>query len=123
MIRLWHGCCIKNGQLGKIEIKKVESKKMKNMKNTIAAIAMLALVGFGTMTANAGIIIAKEGKTAEEPCKVSDPSVISTVTGYLLEGIIIAKTGIIIAKEGIIIAKEDTCSTTSGKTAEGIIIA
>jgi hypothetical protein len=106
-----------------LKLKKVESKKMKNMKNTIAAIVMLALVGFGTMTANAGIIIAKESKTADEPCKVSDPTVIDTVTGYLLEGIIIAKTGIIIAKEGIIIAKEDACSTTSTKTSEGIIIA
>jgi hypothetical protein len=109
----------------KSKLKKVESKKMKNMKNAIAAIVMTGLVGFGTMTANAGIIIAKESKTADQPCKVSDSgtSLLSTVTGYVLEGIIIAKTGIIIAKEGIIIAKEDACSTSTTKTAEGIIIA
>jgi phage terminase large subunit-like protein len=94
---------------------------MKNIKNTIAAAVMMSALTFGTSVANAGIIIAKSGEATR--CTDSK-TVVDTLTGVVLEGIIIAKTGIIIAREGIIIAREDACTdSNTSKTREGIIIA
>ena len=94
---------------------------MKNVKNTIAAAVMMSALTFGTSVANAGIIIAKSGEATR--C-TDNTTVVDTITGMVLEGIIIAKTGIIIAREGIIIAKEGACTDSdTSKTREGIIIA
>jgi hypothetical protein len=82
---------------------------MKNLKNTVAAVAMMAVMVFGTTFANAGIIIA--GRTTEnvktsapDPCSGTGTDIKSDVISEL-GGIIIAGFGIIIAgRGGIIIA-------------------
>jgi len=89
---------------------------MKNLKNTIAAITLMAVMGFGATFANAGIIIAGATEAprtttrpkAEDPCSEKSEKKDWGIIIAGLRGIIIAGLG------GIIIAGANNTPTECG---------
>ncbi len=71
---------------------------MKNLKRSITAIALAGILGFSSVTANAGIIIWDFNKqTKSEPCApTNEKSLVGIIIGDLVGIIIGDRTGIII---------------------------
>jgi hypothetical protein len=100
------------GEANSFNTHKTGEEKMKNLRSLFAAFTLAAVLTFGSVGANAGIIIA--GAT-EDPC--TETNTAATKDGIIIAGV----TGIIIAGfTGIIIAGAADSEPT---TDCGIIIA
>jgi len=88
---------------------------MKNLKNMLTAVAMTAVLGFGTVSANAGFIISDKSATPKD-C-VAQTGVIDQIAGIIIVGlngiIIVGRDGFLITdkgcetKDGLIITDRD----------------
>ena len=88
---------------------------MKNLKNTISAAGLMAVMAFGAVSANAGLIITDKTANTAPTCSVKDDMV------QQLAGIFNTVTGIIITdRDGIIIVDKQSAECVQAK--DGIII-
>ena len=70
---------------------------MKNIKNTIAAMSLMAVLGLGSITANAGLIMSDRGIGDNTPkCEVSNGGILNELMGILIVGVTSSATGILI---------------------------
>ena len=81
---------------------------MKNVKNILSAAALLVVLGVGTVSANAGLLISD--KTNNQPCSEAS-SILNQLAGILIVGMP--------SLDGIIIIDKKTCDA-DGK--DGIIL-
>jgi hypothetical protein len=86
---------------------------MRNFKNTLAAITMMVVMGFGATAANAGLILSD--KTAGAPCTKENGPDNGILVSDIVEGIIVLglTDGIIVLgrTDGIIVLGRNTPTT------------
>ena len=92
---------------------------MKNIKNTVAAMTLMAVLGLGAVTANAGLLVSDRGiNTNSVPtCNSNGGGVLDQATGILIVGFS-SLTGILIAD------RQTPCvqNPTDGVSNDGILI-
>ena len=100
---------------------------MKNLKNTIAAVGLMAVLGMGTATVNAGIIISDRAAPAPNTtqCNSSGTSFTAAIKGILVVGMngFLLSDGMILS-DGLILS-DRTCRDgiiISDRSTNGIII-
>lgn len=83
---------------------------MKNLKNMAAALGLMAVLGFGAVSANAGIMITdRQAPCTTESSSIRDLSAIAAVGLPMFDGIII------IGRDGLMITdKADSCTSRDG---------
>jgi hypothetical protein len=81
---------------------------MKNIKNTVAAFGLTAVLAFGTVSANAGLLISDRTSAGTEVCTVKDTGILGDIIGIVMAAIS-SRDGIIIAYRG------QTSCETAGK--------
>jgi len=76
---------------------------MKNLKNTVAAAGLMAVLGFGAVSANAGLMVSDRPANASQPCAAPIRTLASGIMGILsalpmLDGVIISdRTGLMVS--------------------------
>lgn len=92
---------------------------MKNFKNMTAALSLMAVLGFGAVSANAGLIISDRSANGVETQCTQEQGIVRDIAGVVAAGASMFDGIIIIGREGLIISDRTNCSTTSR---DGIII-
>ncbi len=83
---------------------------MKNLKNMLTAVAMTAVLGLGTVSANAGLIITDKGANTPKDCSVGT-GVLDQIAGIIIVGL----NGLIITdRDGLIITDKSECVDKDG---------
>ncbi len=88
---------------------------MKNLKNTVAAVGLMAVLGMGTATANAGILISDRttpttASTEQARCTPGQNSFVSQMAGIIVVGI---KGIIVVGRSGLLLSDVAAASNTS----------
>jgi len=60
---------------------------MKNLKNTISAAALMTVMVFGAVSANAGVILSDKAATTKGECTVKDAGIITQLAGVIISGL------------------------------------
>ena len=60
---------------------------MKNLKNMLTAVAMTAVLGVGTVSANSGFIITDKSANTTKPCAVKDGGILQQMSGIIIVGL------------------------------------
>jgi len=92
---------------------------MKNLKNTMMAAGLMAVLGFGAVSANAGLLISD--KSGAQPCGTVKDSVLNQIAGVIivgfpmLDGILIAgRDGIMVSDRDGIMVSDKGCGSKTG---------
>ena len=89
---------------------------MKNIKNTVAAMGLMAVLGFGAVSANAGLLISDRGVGATPTCEATG-GIFNQVVGILIVGANTSLTGILMSgdRAGLLISDRNAtgCATQS----------
>jgi len=88
---------------------------MKNLKNMVAATCLMAVLGFGAVSANAGLIVSDRCAAAPETTLAEDFGGILAVAFPMVDGIIISdRSGLIVSDkpagcqtDGLIVSDRD----------------
>lgn len=98
---------------------------MKNLKNIVAATGLMAVLGFGAVSAHAGLIISDRTQNGS-PCAAAPvTSLADDLNGILLVGFPMLDGIIITDRTGLIISDRAACGATDGiiiTDRDGIII-
>lgn len=92
---------------------------MKNIKNTIAAMSLMAVLGLGATTANAGLMMSDfSGSPSQPTCSKTETGIFDQLTGILIVGFTSSLTGILLGD------RQAPCvqSPAGGVTNDGILI-
>lgn len=93
---------------------------MKNLKNTIAAFGLMATLGFGAISANAGMLLSDRGtNNNQQLCGPTKDTLLSQFTGILIIGAPMLDGILIIGRDGILMSDKNNSGCT-GK--DGILV-
>lgn len=95
-------------------------KNLNNLKNTAAAFGLMTVMAFGSVAAQAGVIISD--KNGAQPCGSVKGSLLSTLSGIFVAGlpmfdgiIITGRSGILVSdRDGILISDKGGCASKDG---------
>lgn len=98
---------------------------MKNIKNTIAAMSLVAVMGFGATAANAGIMMGDRSATPAQTVCSNGSDILNQLEGIIIVGLA-SKAGIMMSDRfGIMMSDRSTpCTqnTVEGQDGDGILI-
>jgi len=98
---------------------------MKNIKNTAAAMALMAVLGLGATTANAGLMAVDRSVAAAQPI-CNNSSIVNDLEGIIIVGLAGSKAGLFVSDRlGLMVSDRSTpCvqNTVEGQNGDGIII-
>lgn len=91
---------------------------MKNLKNTVAAAALMAVLGMGTVSANAGLLISDRSSGCGS---VKSGGLLNQLAGIVIGGAPLLDGIIIVGRDGLMVS--DKAAPCGGETSkDGIII-
>ncbi|MCY7377373.1 MAG: hypothetical protein LH472_15545 [Pyrinomonadaceae bacterium] len=94
---------------------------MKNIKNTIAAMSLMAVLGLGATTANAGLMLSDRSGNGQQTCGDSTGGILNEAAGIIIVGVTSALTGIlIVGRGGLMLSDRPTPCVEAGR--DGLII-
>lgn len=91
---------------------------MKNLKNTLAAASLAVVMGMGTVSANAGIMVSDKTSNSANPCAVQTTGILNQVADFVLSGftgiILTDRAGIMVSDRNGIILTDKGCAAKDG---------
>ena len=95
---------------------------MKNIKNVMTAITLAATLAFGSVSANAGMLIS-DRSGAGTTCTANDTSILSQAMGIIIVGLTSSATGIIIVgRSGLMITDRPANGCVADQSRTGLMI-
>ena len=96
---------------------------MKNIKNTAAAFGMMAVLGLGAVTANAGMILSDRSVGSTPTCGANTGGIFSQVAGILIVGASSSLTGILMSdRSGMILSDRNAGGCQATQSRDGILM-
>ena len=99
---------------------------MKNIKNTVAAMAMMAILGLGATTANAGLMMSDRSAAPGQNVCSSETSILNDLEGIIIVGLSGSKAGLMVSDRlGLMVSDRSaqcTQNNAEGQNGDGIII-
>lgn len=89
---------------------------MKNLKNKVAALGMMAVLGLGTVSANAGMLISD--RNANGQCGTVKDDILTQLEGIIIVGAPLLEGIIIVGRDGMLISDRNSGCTAK----DGILI-
>ena len=95
---------------------------MKNIKNVMTAITLAATLAFGSVSANAGLLVS-DRSVAGTTCTANDTSILSQAMGIIIVGLTSSATGIIIVgRSGLMITDRSANGCVADQSRTGLMI-
>jgi len=88
---------------------------MKNLKNMVAALSLMAVLGFGAVSANAGLLISDRSSNGCAPVK---NDILTQLSGILIVGAPMLDGIIILGRNGLLISDRTACESSK----DGLLI-
>ena len=96
---------------------------MKNIKNTAAAFGMMAVLGLGSMTANAGMLVSDRSVGSTPSCAANTGGILNQVAGILIVGASSSLTGILMSdRSGILMSDRSASGCQATQSRDGILM-
>lgn len=83
---------------------------MKNLKNKVATLGLAAVMGFGAVSANAGLMISDRGNTGG--CGSVRTSVFTQLSGIIVGGLPMLDGAIILGRDGLMVSDRQNCEAS-----------
>jgi len=99
---------------------------MKNIKNTVVAMAMMAVIGVGTATANPGLMVSDRSAAPGQTICGSETSILNDLEGIIIVGLASSKVGLMVSDRlGLMVSDRSaqcTQNNVEGQNGDGILI-
>ena len=96
---------------------------MKNIKNTVAAMSLMAVLGLGAVTANAGLLVSDRGIGTTPTCEATG-GIFNQLAGILIVGAGSSVTGILMSgdRAGLLVSDRNVGGCQATQSRDGILM-